>query len=191
MKKSKLFIDFDGTLCQDKFWRSADLDVRNKIQEYLFQKNKDIVQRWMLGEYTSENIHAILADVLGMPFLELWKIFIDDCQKMEVSESTLKKIGTLREKYKVVLLTDNMDSFSRFTVPALSLDSHFDEIINSYDEKKSKKELLPKLIENADRNFLIDDSKTACDLFEDLGGTAFLITPSQDINFHLDLLLMN
>lgn len=188
MKNGQLFIDFDGTLCHDKFWKSAGVDVRSNIQEYLFQKNKDVVQQWMLGQYRSEDVNAILADFLRIPFSKLWKIFVEDCRKMEVSKSVLKRIGRLREQYKIILLTDNMDSFSRFTIPALRLDSYFDEIINSYDEKKSKKELLPKLIESADRNFLIDDSRTACDIFENLGGTAFLVTPGQNINVRLDLL---
>ncbi|MEK7192785.1 MAG: hypothetical protein AAB682_01485 [Patescibacteria group bacterium] len=34
----------------------------------------------------------------------------------------LKKLEALRDKYVVVLITSNMDSFTRFTVPALSLD---------------------------------------------------------------------
>jgi|TARA_Y100000310_G_scaffold342803_1_gene447512 hypothetical protein len=57
---------------------------------------------------------------------------------MHVSEDTLKKIFSLRDKYLVVLITGNMDSFTRFTIPSLELEKYFDHISNSFYEGKHK-----------------------------------------------------
>lgn len=37
--KPILFIDFDGTLCHDRFWRNIDASGFEKIQNFLFGEN--------------------------------------------------------------------------------------------------------------------------------------------------------
>ena len=43
MNKPILFIDFDGTICYDKYWRSLPERYNNKIQKLLFQKDQSLI----------------------------------------------------------------------------------------------------------------------------------------------------
>lgn len=191
--KPALLIDFDGTLCHDRFWRSLDADSLEKIRIFEFGPT-GTADAWMRGEYTSEDVNQRIAEEIGMPYEELWQIFVENCSTMQVSSQVLKKIEALRDRYQTVLLTDNMDSFDLFTVPALKLDTYFDSIVNSYSEKKGKsdndgelmREVLERLEAPLKASFLLDNSASTCNLFTSLGGTSFLVTPEQDLEYWLD-----
>ncbi len=135
-----LLIDFDGTLCHDRFWRSLEPELSQKVQQYLFLSDKTMVKDWMNGVYTSEDINKLLSDSLGINYEFLWNLFVKDCQNMHVDETVLSRIKELRKDYKIILITDNMDCFDRFTVPALKLDDYFDAVVNSFNEQTSKNE---------------------------------------------------
>lgn len=194
--KPVLFIDFDGTLCHDRFWRSMDADSFARIQDFLFSKNISVVRDWMKGEYSSEEINRLVSKELGIPFENLWNIFVWDCKTMAISKDTLSWINELRKKYAVILITDNMDCLTRFTVPAQKLDLFFDEIVNSFENKKFKEDNDGEVfVQLANKNqtkiencVLVDNSKTACDLFLKLGGRSCLVTPENSLGYCLKLL---
>src|ERR1044072_1737700 len=123
--KPVLFIDFHRTLCHDLFWRSLPAEIVEKIRLFEFDEQK-IAYRWMRGEFTSEEINQQLAQVVGMEYAELWRVFVENCRTMHVSQQSLQNISGLREQFQIVLMTDNMDCFDRFTVPSLQLDHYFD-----------------------------------------------------------------
>lgn len=191
--KPNLFIDFDGTLCHDRFWRGLPTEQYEKVQELLFGEDRTYLQEWMKGKRTAEEVNQILAEQLGIPFEELWSIFVKDAETMAVSQAVLEVIGKLRDRYTTILITVNMDSFSRFTVPALKLNSYFDAISNSYYEGKFKsdnggevfKEYLEKYSAPVESSILIDDSPSACETFRSLGGITYQATTGEDIAFHL------
>ena len=136
--KKILFIDFDGTICHDYYWRSLPGEQYKSIQKFLFQDRINIVMGWMRGEHTAEEINHLVADHLKISFESLWEVFIKDCKSMHVEQRILDKLTVLRSEYILILITGNMDSFSRFTVPALQLEEYFDIISNSFDEKLLK-----------------------------------------------------
>lgn len=80
--KPILFIDFDGTLCHDRFWRGLPEDQYEKVQEFLFKQDKSLIQDWMKGKRTAEEINQQVADKLGIPYEDIWKIFIRDVETM-------------------------------------------------------------------------------------------------------------
>lgn len=191
--KPILFIDFDGTLCHDKFWRSVDADNFGKIQKFLFGQNKSIVRDWMSGIYSSEDINQLIAKELNITYENLWNVFVKDCKNMSISRDTLNRIENFRKNYATILITDNMDCFTRFTVPAQKLDLFFDLIVNSFENKKFKNH-------NDGENFsflangrgakiddcvLIDNSKTACNFFSKLGGKSYFVTPERTLDYWL------
>lgn len=194
--KPILFIDFDGTLCHDRFWRSLPLDQYEKVQRLLFTEDKTCIQEWMKGKRTSEEVNLLLAEQIGISSQELWSIFVKDAETMFVSQEVLETIGKLRDIYTTILITVNMDSFSRFTVPALKLDNYFDAISNSYCEGKFKednggeifKEYLEKYNTPIKSSILMDDSPTACQTFVALGGNAHQVTLEENLAFHLNKL---
>ncbi len=189
--KPTLLIDFDGTLCHDRFWRSLELWSLHKVQDYVFGPNsdKELVSNWMKGKYTSEEVHKRLADDLGIDYDHIWQVFVRDCENMSIDENLLNGISNLRSRYNVILCTDNMDCFSRFTVPSLRLKDYFDEIINSYDKGISKNdndgELFQKTVSgygsSIAESILIDNSKNTCNIFEKLGGKTCFVTKDQPL----------
>lgn len=70
--KPILFIDFDGTLCHDRFWQNYLSDEAFK-KISIFTSRRDITRAWMRGEYTSEEINAIVAKETGIP--SIWIVF--------------------------------------------------------------------------------------------------------------------
>jgi FMN phosphatase YigB (HAD superfamily) len=184
LMKPILFIDFDGTLCHDRFWRSLEPTIQQKIQANLFGLKKELVRDWMLGKYTSEEINQMLAEELGSDYDTLWSTFVSDCERMFVSQEVLDRIKILRSRYLTVLITDNMDSLDRFTIPALGLDQYFDLIVNSHIEKalkndengKSFQKVIEKYQSPISESILIDNSISSCEIFADLGGKSCLVT---------------
>lgn len=192
-RKPIIFIDFDGTICWDRYWRSLPAEKMEVIQGFLFGEDKTLLNDWMRGEYSAEEINHMVAEKLEMPYEELWQLFVKDCETMCVPEEILSRINSLREKYIVILTTGNMDSFSRFTVPALQLDKYFDHINNSFFAGKLKDDNKGELFQeyakafgvNLNDCFLIDNSPKACTTFEAMGGKALLITPENGIMDYL------
>jgi FMN phosphatase YigB (HAD superfamily) len=192
--KPILFIDWDGTLCFDRFWRSSNQKIVEHIQEFLFTQNNTMVNDWMKGKFSSEEINRLVADEIGIGYEELFQIFIQDCETMKVQPKIFEKIAALRERFTTVLMTDNMDCFSRFTSPALQLNRYFDRVVNSSAEKRLKREYNGKSFKDiADmfgsdirKSILIDDSEETCRLFESLGGQSMQVNSPKDTSFHLD-----
>ena len=194
--KPILFVDFDGTLCFDRYWRSLPPDQFKTAQELVFGDDKALVDGWMRGKNTAEEVNRLIAEKINMPFEELWGLFVRDCETMHISEKVLERLDALRDRYIVILITGNMDSFTRFTIPALKLDRYFDHINNSFFDGRFKTdrkgEIFTEYAEGIGVSLndcvLIDDSAKTCEAFNALGGTAYLITPEQDIMHYLEIL---
>ena len=194
--KPILFVDFDGTLCFDRFWRSLEPALYNKIQSFLFKENKIKTNEWMLGKRSSEEINETLARYLQVPPDSLWQLFQQDCETMWVDQELLNKINSLRKKFYTILITDNMDCFDRFTTPALELNKYFDVIVNSFREQKFKSDSNGELFVKYTNKFnspikssvLIDNSVKTCNVFSRLGGTVYLVTSDESASRHLSKL---
>ncbi len=147
----------------------------------------------MRGKYTAEEVSLIVAEKIGMPYEKLWQLFVEDCKTMRVSKEVLEKLRSLRDRYIVILVTGNMDSFSRFTHPALGLDNYFDEISNSFNEGMLKAENGGELFLKYAKKYgvkiedciIFDDSPNVYNLFAKLGGTPYLITKEKDLKHYL------
>ncbi|MEI6553255.1 MAG: HAD family hydrolase [bacterium] len=189
-----LLIDFDGTLCYDRFWRSLESETTQKVQEYLFLSDNTIVKDWMNGIHTSEDVNKKVSEKLGLDYKYLWNLFVKDCQTMQVDEMVLSKIMELKKDYKIILVTDNMDCFDRFTIPALKLNEYFDEVVNSFNERTSKNEnegqlfseVIERLGSTLSESILMDNSEKTCEIFNNLGGTSCLVTKEKPLIFWLD-----
>lgn len=142
MKKYKVvYLDWNGTLSTSKFWghleKSSKAEVNKLfelIDKILFSDLRHLIKPWMRGEITSEKVIKNVSEQCGVDYKVIFDEFVKGCEQMEfVTENCIKKIKFIKDKgIKVVIATDNMDSFVRWTVPALKLDRIFDGILDSY-----------------------------------------------------------
>lgn len=142
-----IFIDFNGTLSHSLFWEhlkdsdlKEDRDMFAACVDALFTNRKDEIYSWMRGGSSTEKELKFVANKAKQDYNQILKEFIKGCELMELASENLKEtILELRKKgVKVVISTNNMDCFSRWTVPAMNLKSQFDDILNSFDRKGMK-----------------------------------------------------
>ena len=89
---------------------------------------------WMRGKVDAEDITALLSDRFGYSRETIFQDLKESCEAMRlVSDEVFPLVRKLRNNgTKCVIATDNMDTFTRFTVPALRLSEHFDGILRAY-----------------------------------------------------------
>src|SRR3989344_1051105 len=152
MKKYKvIFLDWNGTLSSSKFWGHLEDPKHPKnhiflaIEKSLFGNFRHLISPWMRGEKTSEEMVKLISDDAGLNYDLAFKEFVKGCKKMKFVSNKVPKIVHEYRKHgiKMVIATDNMDSFSRWTVPALKLDKMFDDILDSSSLKKLKNDFEP------------------------------------------------
>ncbi len=136
-----MLIDWHGTLSNSLFWEpwqagtAVERRMAAALQEAMFRVNHHLLSPWMCGKLSSEDVVGRAASVAGVPFAGAMDAFIASCQSMRlVSDAIMPLIANLRSQgITVGIATDNLDSFTRWTVPALDLDRHVDVILNSAD----------------------------------------------------------
>lgn len=195
-ERSLLFIDWDGTLSNGRFWErlgQTQPEQYERIQKCLFVENSALVDAWMRGELNSEHICERLSDQTGINHKLIWTELVSSCETMEFEYAFRDAIRSLQQRFRCILATDNMDCFSRFTVQALKLNELFDDILISSDLRRLKNDENGKMfltyVKSAESNFsratCIDDSSATCRLFESLGGRAIITTHPTDTIQHL------
>lgn len=153
-RKRAVCIDWNKTLSNSRFWEHliGVSDDYDRVQAVLFGGSlSHLVDPWMRGKFSAEQVITQIAAETGLNPQELIAELQKSCAQMQlVSEEVLPLIDQIRAKgFLVVIASDNMDTFTRWTVPALQLENHFDVIINSFDVRAMKKDLDP----NGDSKF--------------------------------------
>ncbi len=144
-----VFLDWDGTLCASRFWgqwaTGEMAGAYQVIQNEFFAHHGDFIVRWMRGAESAETACSLLSGITGVSSEELLEGLAESCREMQfISIAIPSQIKQLRDKgVKVVLATDNMDTLSRWTLPALMLDGLVDEVLNSYALQALKRDISP------------------------------------------------
>jgi FMN phosphatase YigB (HAD superfamily) len=132
-----VFVDWHKTLSTSLFWqhrRGCRLSAADsaRVRSFVFSRG-ELVQQWMRGATATEDVCTLVARGLGLGVQDLLADLEHSCRRFEFDDSaSVEALQTIRDRgIKVVLATDNMDAFSRWTVPALDLTSIFDAILNS------------------------------------------------------------
>ena len=208
MAYNTIFIDWDGTLSKSRFWDrwKQDAKLYSKyalIQKFLFNSDdgKFIIRKWMRGGLSSVKVLQYLEGVTGIPYTELESELRYSSENMTFIDNTvIEKIQTLRAAgIKVVIATDNMDTFEHITVPSLRLTELFDGILVSSNRGALKNEVIngtnrffdlylhQKSLKEHD-SVLIDDSIDT-KVVESLGIDFLHVNASYDLSRHLDNIL--
>ena len=149
-----IFIDWYKTLSNDLFWshltskNNPYRQYHHKITQYLFVKNKTIINPWMRGEYTSEDISQKISQAIKLDKKIILHELALSCKNMSfVSPQIPKLIKSIQQRgTKVVIATDNMDTFRSYTIPGMNLANIFDDFLISCELKCLKNDFKGKKI---------------------------------------------
>jgi hypothetical protein len=134
----------------------------------------------MKGDLTIEDIARVVSRYIPMDTPSIVSTMEEGCRQLQFNQAVWdfavaqKKIGR-----KIVLVTGNMDVFTKVVVPAHGLDQLFNVILNSADFHETRKERLwPVAFEQLGdgigyaNSLLIEDGETEPAKFRALGGLA-------------------
>jgi FMN phosphatase YigB (HAD superfamily) len=143
-----VFVDWANTLSTSLFWQQGPgcrLSAADsaRVESYVFS-HAELVRQWMLGTVTAEDVCTLAAGSLGLAAADLLADLELSCRRMEFDDpASVDTLRAIREQgTKVVLATDNMDTFYRWTVPALHLRGIFDAILDSASLRALKGDLV-------------------------------------------------
>jgi FMN phosphatase YigB (HAD superfamily) len=203
-----VFIDWHLTLSKSVFWEhlaAADSERYELLRKSLFMTLRQHHAAWMRGAWTSEQIMTLVSHDTQLDFDFVFAEFVRSCQSMQFIDPTVPSlVAELRRRgLRVIIATDNMDSFSRFTAPAMGLPGLFDDILNSFDLKALKEDfdaggrslffdhyLLAHGLA-PERCVLIDDSRARPEMAERMSMGYRLVTTETPLVRHLCTLLGN
>jgi len=199
-----IFIDWNKTLSNSRFWEQLEDNNHRyhshhtKIINSLFIDNKNLITPWMQGKLTSEDICKAIAENTGLDEELIFDELVESAKNMNfVSEEIPELINSIRAKgIKVVIATDNMDTFNRFTVKSMQLEDLFDEILNSYELKAMKGDFennkslfFDDFIKRNNLSYaktvLLDDSTSNSDPLTSLGMRTIQITSPDNLIYNL------
>lgn len=186
-KKIKCVVfDFANTLCSGLYFNVAPCGCENwreLFNTYIFDKfGKNLIEsKVMNGQLGTEGIAKIISGHVGLDVESVVRLMEDGCKGLKFNSAVLdfaveqKNNGTA-----TALVSVNMDVFTKTVVPAHGLGNIFDIIVNSFDYKEMKKDVLwdiafHKLGDGVtfSNSLLIDDGIDNVNLFRELGGYAY------------------
>jgi len=201
-KYKTIFLDWHNTLSSSLFWDQLKETDHPRHEWYapMFQclmvDHRPMVFEWMRGQVNMFDIVRLLSTHCGYPEEIIFADLQESCETMKlVSDEILPLVATLRgQGVRCVIATDNMDTFTEFTVPALRLQEHFDAILNSFELKMLKQDILDLLQPNIpffekylrtnglgyDEVLLIDDSEYG-EMYTRSGLDVFRVAESGDV----------
>ena len=180
-----IFLDWNGTICNNVFWQQLDNDstkeIFEKIKKCLFIDNGNLIDPWMKNQLSMNDIIDTISNEtkINKQFLKEQLIFSSENMNF-INPEIPNIIKLIREKgIKVVLASDNMDVF-RYTISKLKLDLLFDDLLLSNEIGFLKtewtgntslffKNYIKRKNLNPNECTLIDDSKNLTDMCRDIG----------------------
>lgn len=139
-----IFIDWDGTLSNSRFWdRWIGTDKYNAIQKALFIDGLEYTHLWMTGFMSYDQVLNYVESKTGIPYDELKQELEYSARHMKfVDDEVVSLVQELRSHgARVVIATDNMDTFRLWTSPELKLEMLFDGILTSDTRAALKSEV--------------------------------------------------
>lgn len=199
--KKVVFVDWYQTLSYSLFWEQLQdpYCINHKyfevITKWLFVENQKLIEPWMRSETNMETVLLSMSNETSISYEYLFNELKQSCENMTICLPDIANIVySLQAKgIKVVIATDNMDTFRTFTVPALKLDEMFDDILVSNEQGALKDQPEPKgeilfFDEFLDKNkmtysdaILLDDSLDLSRKYKQLGFDRIRIKSPEDL----------
>lgn len=164
-----IFLDFNNTLSSSRFWEGTPF--YETCQELMFGPLKSQLQPWMRGQLVAEDFVTQFAALSGHRHSDLLKSLMFSARQMQFDHPMIPDlVQKLRARgTQVFIATDNMDTFIRWTVPAMRLEQLFDGILDSYRIKALKEDFEPDGTSRFFQSYLVAHSIRAeeCLLIDD------------------------
>lgn len=150
MKYKTIFIDWHGTLSNSRFWDRwandpSKQNLHKLAQHALFESEEGILvaKDWMRGLRSVDDVVQYLHETTGIAVADMKDELRYTSENMVfINPDVIQRIEVLRSKgVKVVIASDNMDTFRLWTIPALGLDGMFDGILTSDTQGALKSEV--------------------------------------------------
>lgn len=197
-KKIKIiFFDWYKTLSSSTLFNSIadNKNLYKKLEDKIFGDEYQFVQDWMIGKLSLEEVISIVCSKdKDLSKEEIYKIIKTSSENLSFdSEEYLELIKSIKDKgIKVVIATDNMDIFERFTVPAQKLNDLFDDVLSSHNLKCVKDTIVnDKLVFfddylsnqgiNYDETLFFDDTQHTLNLCKERGMKTFCVKNQMDL----------
>lgn len=199
-KKNIIFIDFNGVISLNNFWNSWKINNKkdfDTIQQVLFKERLDLVQLRMKWKKSSEDMAIFLDSILDSDYEDILTTLKNDCENIDISESIITALWNLKQYYHIILITDNMDCFSRRIIPNnKEIFEIFDDIWDSFRYWYFKKEFewksfisyIDKFQAQIENCYLIDDSENNCKAFSLLWWKTIHINKWDDVTKKINLI---
>lgn len=169
--------------------------------DWLFKKNKNLIPKWMRGELTYEQVCKQIANANNLNYEIVRSNLEESCKNMTLSPIEIIELtqNIKKQKIKVVIATDNMDTFRKFTIPSLSLNNIFDDFLIScelgvlkYDTMNNQIPFFDSYLKKNNLSYgdalLLDDSKDSSGIYHKLGFEIGLVKNSSDLLNYLSII---
>lgn len=199
MNYQTVLFDFDGVLCKGRFYEKTLLpdypEIYDWIQINVFGK-QDLVRDWMRNRITSADINELIAKNIGIEKQFLNQMYEESICRMELEKEVRSVAESLNlSGKKIGIVTDNMDIFTKITIPNHRLDKLFGVVVNSADYGMLKKEeggklfdiALTALGEGIENSLMIDDSEATIELYKQKGGSGFIYKSPAELKSFLQI----
>ena len=178
--------DFANTLCSDLYFNIPPCGCDNwteLLNTHVFDKfHKNVIEtKVMNGELGTKSIAGIISEHVDLDTESVVKLMEEGCRDLKFNQAVLDfAVEQKNKNNKIAIVSVNMDVFTKVVIPAHGLETIFDVIVNSFDYKVAKKEILwniafSKLGDGMtfSNSLLIDDGAENVNLFKQLGGYAY------------------
>lgn len=134
-----VFFDWNKTLSYSRFWEQLE-DERHplyeegkKIEQFLFKDNRNILNPWMRGKVTTDEVLDAISQGTGILRDILERELLESCRNMQFAFKELPEMITALKGRGIqcVIATDNMDTFRKYTISNMKLDDLFDNFLIS------------------------------------------------------------
>ena len=192
-----LLFDFDGVLCKGRFYEKTLLPNHSEIYDWIQMNifgNREMVRDWMRNRVNSAEINELIAKNTGIEWNFLNGLYEESIRRMKLEKEAIDLAESLKSSGKKIgIVTDNMDIFTKITIPSHQLDTLFDVIINSADHGILKKDdngklfdiALATLGEKIENSLMIDDSESTIELYKKKGGYGFIYRDAAELKSFL------
>ncbi len=197
MSYQTVLFDFDGVLCKGRFYEKTLLPDHSEIHDWIQMNifgNKEMVRDWMRNRVNSAEINELIAKNTGIECNFLNGLYEESIRRMKLEEEAIDLAESLKSSGKKIgIVTDNMDVFTKITIPNHRLNTLFDVIINSADHGLLKKDengklfdiTLATLEEKIENSLMIDDSESTIKLYRQKGGRGFVYKSLVELKYFL------